>query len=167
MREYIVEHGFPAEVGPSLRVLVDDNTHTDPTKDNILAGIRWLVRGAKEGDSLFMYFSGHGGSVRDSSGDEEDGKDETMVPVDYKTAGQIKDDVIFEELVMSLPAGVTLSVVMDCCHSGSILDLPHAFDAFDATEEEFELVESGNKTTVPKKKKFNVTKLKKAKGKKH
>ena len=41
--------------------------------------------------------AGHGGSVRDSSGDEEDGKDETMVPVDYETAGQIKDDVIFEE----------------------------------------------------------------------
>ena len=32
--------GFPAEAGPNLRVLVDDNTHTDPTKDNILAGIR-------------------------------------------------------------------------------------------------------------------------------
>lgn len=41
--------------------------------------------------------AGHGGSVPDVSGDEEDGKDETMIPVDYKTAGQIKDDTIFEE----------------------------------------------------------------------
>jgi hypothetical protein len=28
-----------------------------------------------------------------SDGDEEDGQDETIVPVDYKTAGQIIDDV--------------------------------------------------------------------------
>lgn len=38
--------------------------------------------------------SGHGGSVRDLTGDEEDCKDETMVPVDYAKSGQIKDDDI-------------------------------------------------------------------------
>lgn len=37
---------------------------------------------------------GHGGSVRDLTGDEEDMKDETMIPVDYAKAGQIKDDEI-------------------------------------------------------------------------
>lgn len=41
-----------------------------------------------------MLFAGHGGSVPDSTGDEEDKKDETMVPVDYAKAGQIKDDDI-------------------------------------------------------------------------
>lgn len=57
---------------------------------------RWLVHGAKAGDSLFMHYSGHGGSVKDHAGDEEDGKDETMIPVDYATKGQIKDDEILE-----------------------------------------------------------------------
>lgn len=32
--------------------------------------------------------------MKDHSGDEEDQKDETMIPVDYAKAGQIKDDEI-------------------------------------------------------------------------
>lgn len=34
---------------------------------------------------------------------------------------------------MVLPEGVTLTVVMDCCHSGSILDLPYALKADEGT----------------------------------
>lgn len=41
---------------------------------------------------------GHGGSVRDTSGDEADNMDETMVPVDYTKAGQITDDEILKEV---------------------------------------------------------------------
>ena len=32
--------------------------------------------------------SGHGGQTKDLDGDEEDGMDETILPVDYKTAGK-------------------------------------------------------------------------------
>lgn len=42
--------------------------------------------------------AGHGGSVADTSGDEADNKDETMVPVDYKSSGQITDDEILKEV---------------------------------------------------------------------
>lgn len=44
-----------------------------------------------------IYLAGHGGSVPDTSGDEVDKMDETMVPVDYAESGQIKDDEIFTE----------------------------------------------------------------------
>merc|ERR1712146_35080 len=48
---------------------------------------------------------------------------------DYKTAGQIRDDTIFKIVVAPLQEGVRLTAVMDCCHSGTILDLPYCFSA--------------------------------------
>jgi hypothetical protein len=59
------------------------------------------------------------------AGDEEDGFDDTIVPVDYQQTGQIRDDLLFERLVMPLPEGSQLTAVMDCCHSGTVLDLPY------------------------------------------
>lgn len=35
------------------------------------------------GDAVFTHYSGHGGKLRDDDGDEKDGYDETLVPVDY------------------------------------------------------------------------------------
>ena len=52
----------------------------------------------------------------DDDGDEADGIDETIVPVDYQTNSQIRDDTILKELVMPLPSGVRLTCLMDCCH---------------------------------------------------
>ena len=45
---------------------------------------------------------GHGGSVKDTSGDEADNMDETLVPVDYRRTGQITDDVILKEVLLLL-----------------------------------------------------------------
>ena len=43
--------------------------------------------------------------------------------MDYEKAGQIHDDQVFSELVGRMPEGSTLTCLMDCCHSGSVLDL--------------------------------------------
>jgi hypothetical protein len=72
---------------------------------------------------------GHGGKLRDDDGDEKDGYDETLVPLDYATAGQIRDDDLYKMLVARLKEGVFATFVMDCCHSGSVLDLPFTFVA--------------------------------------
>lgn len=48
--------------------------------------------------SCFGRRAGHGGSVKDTSGDEADGMDETLVPVDYQQSGQITDDEILKEV---------------------------------------------------------------------
>ena len=76
-----------------------------------------------------MKWAGHGSRVRDQDGDEDDGYDETLVPVDFQRNGQIRDDDIFKILVKPLRAGVTMTCLMDCCHSGTVLDLPYRFTA--------------------------------------
>ena len=41
---------------------------------------------------------GQAASVEDTSGDEVDGMDETLCPVDYQESGMITDDERFEEV---------------------------------------------------------------------
>jgi len=115
-------------------VLTDDDPHipgvrrAQPTRRNIIEGMRWLVGGVKPGDSLFFQFSGHGSQVKDMSGDEADGYDETILPIDFKTAGQIVDDEMHMIMVKPLPAGARLHAIIDACHSGTGLDLPYVMD---------------------------------------
>jgi hypothetical protein len=120
--------GFPTDA-QHMRTLTDDNASAMPTKQNILEAMQWLVQGAQAGDSLFFHYSGHGGSQKDVSPekDEADGKDETLIPCDYQTKGVIVDDMIHEILVAGLPDGVRLTAVTDCCHSGTVFDLPFTY----------------------------------------
>ena len=77
-----------------MRILTDDNRGGSnyPTRSNIIEGMHWLVQGAQPNDSLFFHYSGHGSQKADTDSDEVDGYDETIVPVDAKSAGQIVDD---------------------------------------------------------------------------
>eukprot|EP00760_Papus_ankaliazontas_P019091 PhM_4_TR17878/c0_g2_i1/m.11050 len=132
MRGLIERFGFPQN---NTRVLVDDPDFPgrtgDPTKKAIMEGMQWLVAGAQPGDTLFMHYSGHGTQVPDQDGDEDDGMDEALCPVDYARSGIIRDDDILRTLIAPLPEGVRLTAIMDCCHSGSLMDLPFMWVASD------------------------------------
>uniref|UniRef100_A0A7S0YE44 Peptidase C14 caspase domain-containing protein n=1 Tax=Polytomella parva TaxID=51329 RepID=A0A7S0YE44_9CHLO len=124
--KYLLQTKFQMEDSQIL-VLRDDikaDPNYVPYKRSIFNAIQWLVTGARAGDSLIFHFSGHGGQKRDRTGDEEDGYDETILPTDFETAGQIIDDEINALLVRPLPPYVTLHAVIDACHSGTALDLP-------------------------------------------
>jgi len=56
-------------------------------------------------------------------------QDETILPTDYETAGQIVDDELNERLVKPLLPGVTLHALIDACHSGTAMDLPYRVKA--------------------------------------
>ena len=117
MKEYLLnEKGFESH---NITVLMDDGYHTRPTFNNIMGAYRNLVNITRAGDSVFCHYSGHGGSVRDRSGDEDDGYDETLIPVDFQSAGQIIDDDLLRELVKPMPKDSLLSCLFDCCHSGT------------------------------------------------
>ncbi|KAG6425059.1 hypothetical protein SASPL_115483 [Salvia splendens] len=96
-----------------------------PTKTNIRNALRWLVEGTRAGDSLVFQYSGHGSQVRDRDGDEVDGYDEALLPVDYETEGRILDDELNATIVRPLPRGATLHAIIDTCFSGTFLDLPN------------------------------------------
>ncbi|RXW17553.1 hypothetical protein EST38_g8300 [Candolleomyces aberdarensis] len=114
-----------------VRVLRDDSEDPDdqPTKANILAAMEWLVEDAQPNDALFLHYSGHGSQQEDEDGDEKDGIDEALCPVDYTDSGLIVDDVLHDILVKPLPRGCRLTVLFDSCHSGSALDLPYMYGA--------------------------------------
>ncbi|KAJ3372560.1 Ca(2+)-dependent cysteine protease [Kappamyces sp. JEL0680] len=112
------------------RVLTDApgrGAHETPTRQNMIEAFKWLVQDAQPNDSFFLHYSGHGAYQQDTSGDEDDGQDETLVPVDYELAGMIVDDEIHDLLVKPLPKGCKLTAVFDCCHSGSGMDLPFTY----------------------------------------
>ncbi|VDC05438.1 unnamed protein product [Peniophora sp. CBMAI 1063] len=100
---------------------------TKPTKDNILRAMKDLVHDARSGDSFFFHYSGHGFQTKDMDGDEEDGLDEFIYPMDYDTSGIILDDDLHDIMVKPLPQGCRFTAVYDSCHSGSVLDLPYLY----------------------------------------
>jgi len=108
-------------------------TNRNATKGNIVAGIKWLLSGAKKGDVLVFYYSGHGTYVVDVSGDELDRRDEAICPHDFAAAGPIKDDDI-RTLLSGLPAGVNLDVFFDSCFSGTATRVLPTGDAAAATD---------------------------------
>jgi hypothetical protein len=60
-------------------------------------------------------------------GDEDDGYDEVIYPVDFRSAGHIVDDEMHRIMVQPLEPGVRLTAIFDSCHSGSALDLPYIY----------------------------------------
>lgn len=110
----------------NIRVLTDESS-IKPTKSNIESNIRWLVSNARSGDTLIFYYSGHGSYIRDTSGDENDGRDEVIIPVDYEQNGYISDDWLCTNMASRVPNGVKLYGFTDCCHSGTIIDLKYNY----------------------------------------
>lgn len=133
LEAYLKNRGYT-----EITILKDDENDTNhelptcPTKDNILATLKKAIADTKSGDTLFVQYSGHGSQLDDQNGDEKDGQDECICPVDFdwnKTDdGFIRDDDLHEILVKGLPAGAKLRVLFDSCHSGSCLDLPLRYD---------------------------------------
>ena len=107
-----------------------DNSSIVPTKANIISQLTLLLSQSKSGDVLFFHYSGHGSQINDTNGDETDGKDEVLIPVDYfSNKSIITDDDIKSIIQTNLKVGVKLFVLMDCCHSGTIFDLKYNYDA--------------------------------------
>ncbi|MBD3305476.1 hypothetical protein GF339_03770 [candidate division KSB3 bacterium] len=101
--------------GDHIRLLLNERA----TKANIEERLDWLVRDAKPDDALVFFYAGHGSQVRDRDGDElDDFMDEILCPHDLDWDDPLSDDVL-AGYFKRVPAGTNLTVVFDCCHSGT------------------------------------------------
>jgi hypothetical protein len=104
----------------SIRILTDEKA----TRQAILASMdEWLIAGTKPGDRIYVFFSGHGLQVKDTSGDEEDGMDEAISTYDIKAGDTDWTNVILDddlEAELEKMKGRVVTLVIDACHSGTI-----------------------------------------------
>jgi Caspase domain len=101
--------------------------------------------------------------MKDRDGDEEDGSDEILIPGDYKESGQIVDDEIFQQFVTQVPPGVHVVAMIDCCHSGTAMDLPYVCNVGDGEirpKDGYKPIPAAGAALVPKKKTDKATKKK-------
>ena len=123
----------------NIRLLVDEvdfynqahlpTTQSFPsTRQNIVKSIKWLVQDAQADDKLFFHFSGHGTCSADYYREEKHGSNQCIMPTDYEESGVLVDDDINQFLIRPLPNDCILHALVDCCHSGTIMDLEFLFE---------------------------------------
>jgi hypothetical protein len=134
-----IENVAKSLVGFKSIVKLTDNTATKPTRNNILNEFKNLLMNSVAGDCLLFHFSGHGSQTVDRNGEETDMLDECLYTIDDK---YIKDDELNLLIRAYLKKNVTLFAIMDCCHSGTILDLKYQY--LDYTENPKNVDVAGN-----------------------
>lgn len=104
--------------------LLTDLTESKPTHDNIITHLNELASKSNDGslEELWISYSGHGMNVRSLHNTERDGKDEAIVPIDYKKSGVILDNAI-NDILNTFSQDTRITIIMDCCHSGTMVDL--------------------------------------------
>ncbi|KAI9456400.1 peptidase C14, caspase domain-containing protein, partial [Lactarius psammicola] len=108
-----------------ITILKDDPNLPDlshPTRVNMLRELERLVSDAVPGDSFVFLYSGHSDqrlAIEDS--EEEDNQDEMIITSDE----QFILDNELNDILIPLPIGCSLLAILDTCHSGTLLDLPH------------------------------------------
>ena len=110
-----------------LTTLMDEQA----TYENITTQLSTFINKTKKGDIVYIHFSAHGQPVEDLNGDEEDGWDESIVPIDayklykkgtYEGKNHLLDDQInkyVKKLREKISPSGFLYVVIDACHAGT------------------------------------------------
>jgi len=106
---------FPS---PNIDTLFNDAAN----RAGILKAMNSLLEKSKANDLAFIFYAGHGSQVPNSLTKEEDKKDESIVPSDTWKPGveDIRDKELAKIYNAFLDKGIKLTVIMDCCHSGSL-----------------------------------------------
>ena len=110
----------------------------DASYENIKKEIESLVSYSNifHDSEIWFSYSGHGTSKY--SFFEKDNRSEVICPSDYQSAGLISDVWLQENFIQKLHKSTKLFVLMDCCNSGSNMNLPYTLENGMETKREYE-----------------------------
>jgi hypothetical protein len=92
-----------------------------PTYGNIIQHFDEVTKLAKQGDLVYIHYSGHGGRAKTTKPEiKSNGIDEAIVPTDIGTGeGQyVRDWELAILLKRMVDKGLVVTVILDSCHSG-------------------------------------------------
>lgn len=98
----------------------------DATTIGIVKGLEWLTTGVSPGDVIVFHYSGHGSQIPSQT--EVDGFEEIICPVDLNWMDKVITDVTLSDIFNKVPNGVNVTVILDCCHSGTMLNQLESLD---------------------------------------
>jgi len=131
MREFLMNNN--KYLDKNITLLTDDNKNQKPTRNNILSQFTNLLKNANFGDTVFLFYSGHGFYTPDMNNDELnfiniDNKnnkyDQMIIPCDFNC---IVDDELKNIIDTHLKENVTLIAIFDSCYSETVLDLRYQY----------------------------------------
>lgn len=107
----------------NITLLRDDTNEptTQPTLTNIISQLNLLASQSSSLDEIWVHYSGHGSLIHNVKDINPNELDNILVPIDYPTAGFIQEDDLLA-IIQTVKCRIIL--LFDCCHSGSMCDLP-------------------------------------------
>lgn len=124
IKDALIKQGFPED----NIIIIKDN---EATKDGIVRNLSLLKERVNKGDVVLVHYSGHGQQIQDDNGDEVDGYDEALIPIDahnrfqkgvYEGENHLRDEELgnlLNQIRIKITQTGNLLVVLDACHSGT------------------------------------------------
>lgn len=116
MRDILVrKYKVPAR---QIRLVLDERATTAAIKERL----EWLS--TNDSTNKLFYYSGHGAQIPtqdySEANYEPDNLDELICPVDFNWEGNYITDNQIQSILSKMPINQHMTMIFDCCHSGSI-----------------------------------------------
>jgi len=115
MEDALINNGWEKD---QITKLLDTNA----TKEHIKTELTDIINKTTSNDYILVFYSGHGTQIPDTNGDETDGYDEAIVPVDFN--GDISSLIIDDDLGEIFSHSKTQKgvFIFDSCFSGGFIN---------------------------------------------
>lgn len=106
-------------------MLRDDDyiKYQPPTYFNILHSLSSIVNESNNLEEFWLHYSGHGSRIHNYNSNSE--FSEIIIPIDFKESACISDYELLNQIKELKCRSILL---FDCCHSGTVCDLPWIFE---------------------------------------